>query len=272
MASVIMLTSCGHEVETKKNIETSAVTPIVVPDESSTAEVTTTTAATTTSKTEKKAKTTTTKKEKEYLVYKPSTHYVHKSTCEWVNDECYKIDSTEGLQVRLCEDCNPKIDVVEEYVEPVATYAAPQVDTYVEEVDAQTSLAATSVVTEAPKSTEAAADNVVEDTSSNSSIDSYSRQLLAEIVWHEAGCNWIGQYDKARIAAGVMNRVNDPRFPDTVYSVLTQAGQFSGYWPGCCTPTDECYAAVDYYFAHTNEFGNENSWYGNGVTNTFYYQ
>ena len=265
MASVIMLTSCGHEVETKKNIETSAVTPIVVPDESSTAEVTTTTAATTTSKTEKKAKTTTTKKEKEYLVYKPSTHYVHKSTCEWVNDECYKIDSTEGLQVRLCEDCNPKIDVVEEYVEPVATYAAPQIDTYVEEYVAETTPAATSVVTEAPKSTEAAADN-------SGYVDDYSRQLLAEIVYHEYGADWVATEEKAKIAAGVMNRVNDGRFADTVYDVLVTPGQFTGYTPGCCTPTDDCYAAVDYYFANQDEFGNYNSWWGDSVTNHFYYQ
>lgn len=105
-----------------------------------------------------------------------------------------------------------------------------------------------------------------------SEIDSYSRQLLAEIVWHEAGSDWISQYEKAQIAAGVMNRVRDSRFPNTVYDVLTQNGQFTGYWPGCCVPTQECYDAVDYYFAHQESFGNENSWWGDGYRNYFYYQ
>lgn len=103
-------------------------------------------------------------------------------------------------------------------------------------------------------------------------INEYDRQLLAEIVWHEAGSDWISQYEKARVCAGVMNRVKDSRFPSTVYGVLTQKNQFSGYWPGCCIPTQACYNAVDYYFNHTNEFGNENSWWGDGYQNHFYYQ
>lgn len=69
-----------------------------------------------------------------------------------------------------------------------------------------------------------------------------------------------------------MNRVYDERFPDTVYDVLTQKGQFTGYYPGCCTPTEECYAAVDYYFAHQSEFNHDNSWSGDGYQNYFYYQ
>lgn len=103
-------------------------------------------------------------------------------------------------------------------------------------------------------------------------VADYDRQLLAEIVWHEAGSNWISQYNKAKVAAGVMNRVNDSRFPSTVYGVLTQPYQFSGYWPGCCTPSQACYDAVDYYFSHTSEFNSDNSWWGDGSQNHFYYQ
>jgi spore germination cell wall hydrolase CwlJ-like protein len=58
------------------------------------------------------------------------------------------------------------------------------------------------------------------------------RQMLAEIVWHEAGSSWISQYNKAKVAAGVMNRVNDSKFPNTVYGVLTQPYQFSGSQQG----------------------------------------
>lgn len=173
--------------------------------------------------------TTVKKEEREFVVFKPSTYYIHKNTCRWVNDECYEINDTKDIVSRKCSECNPEMNILNEYI-------------------------------------------VEETPMVNLGIDSYSRQLLAEIVWHEAGSNWISQYEKARVCAGVMNRVNDSRFPNTVYDVLTQPGQFSGYWPGCCIPTQECYDAVDYYFSNKQNFGNENSWFGDGYKNTFYYQ
>lgn len=158
------------------------------------------------------------------IVYKPSTHYVHLNTCRWYNPECYEITSTEGLETRKCSECNPDIEIINEYIPETPTVA------------------------------------------------DYDRQLLAEIVWHEAGSSWISQYNKAKVAAGVMNRVSDSRFPGTVYDVLTQRGQFTGYWPGCCSPTQACYDAVDYYFNNTSEFNSDNSWWGDGYQNHFYYQ
>lgn len=103
-------------------------------------------------------------------------------------------------------------------------------------------------------------------------IDSYSYQLLAELIEHEAGCSWLSTYDKAHIAAAVMNRVYDARFPDTVYDNLIDQSQFPGYYPGCIVPSASAYEALDYYLAHSNEFDNSNSWYGTGVENIFYYQ
>lgn len=167
----------------------------------------------------------------DYIVYKPSTHYVHTSTCHWVDDTCYEIIDTKGLESRRCSECNPDIIIESLYIE-----STPVVATI------------------------------------NTGIDDYNRTLLAEIVQHEAGADWISIYNKAKIAAGVMNRVNDVRFPSTIYGVLTQSGQFSGYWPGCCTPSQACYDAVDYYFSHVFEFNSDNSWYGTGYENIFYYQ
>lgn len=103
-------------------------------------------------------------------------------------------------------------------------------------------------------------------------IDSYSYQLLAEIVEHESGCDWISIYDKAHIAAAVMNRVYDDRFPNTVYNNLIDQTQFPGYWPGCITPRATAYEAVDYYLANPYEFDNSNSWWGDSYQNYFYYQ
>ena len=122
------------------------------------------------------------------------------------------------------------------------------------------------------KSIEAVTEIVTTEKADYIGIDSYSYQLLAEIVAHEAGIDTIGIYDKAHIVSAVMNRVYDARFPDTVYDNLIDQTQFPGFYIGTCIPSQSCYEAVDYYFAHINEFDNCNSWYGTGVENIFYYQ
>lgn len=53
-----------------------------------------------------------------YVVYKPSTHYIHLSDCMWFNDECYEITDTYDLEARRCNVCNPDMEIVNEYVEP----------------------------------------------------------------------------------------------------------------------------------------------------------
>ena len=122
------------------------------------------------------------------------------------------------------------------------------------------------------KSIETVTEIVTTEKADYRGIDSYSYQLLAELIEHEAGCSWISIYDKAHIAAAVMNRVYDIRFPDTVYNNLIDQSQFPGYYPGCIIPSVSAYEALDYYLAHSNEFDNSNSWYGTGVENIFYYQ
>jgi len=100
--------------------------------------------------------------------------------------------------------------------------------------------------------------------------------LLANVVSHEAGCDWLTEYDRACIVAAIMNRVSDSRFPDTIDEVVHQKGQMF----------DVPYYRVDYstlsrelidnavyaYFNGTYEFGNINSWSGDGTKNYFYYQ
>lgn len=100
--------------------------------------------------------------------------------------------------------------------------------------------------------------------------------LIANVVSHEAGCSWISEYERVCIVAAIMNRVNDPRFPNTVDAVLHQRGQFFdvpylrvdysgiGY-----APIDD---AIKAYFDSKYDCGNINSWCGNGRNNKFYYQ
>ena len=170
---------------------------------------------------------------KEKIYFKPNTHYIHKASCHWCNADLGANEQLIEIETTEGIECR-KCSECNPEIEIITPYVEP------------TPVAA--------------------------GIDSYSRQLLAEITWHEAGSNWISQYNKAKVVAGVMNRVNDARFPNTVYDVLVAPNQFTGYWPGCCTPSQACYDAVDYYFSHTNEFNSDNSWWGDGYQNHFYYQ
>lgn len=181
--------------------------------------------------------------EPEYIVFKESTHYVHRSTCRWYDSNCYEITDTNNIEARICTECNPEIEIVNEYIDPAPVTESVSIE-----------------------------EEIVNSSSITTCVTEYERTLLAEIVHHEAGSDWITQYNKAKVAAGVMNRVYDARFPNDVYSVLTAPRQFENYWPGCCIPNQADYDAVDYYFAHQDEFNSDNSWYGDGYQNHFYYQ
>ena len=52
---------------------------------------------------------------------------------------------------------------------------------------------------------------------------------MAKMLWGEArGCALDNQQ---KVAWCVLNRVDDPRFPDTIQGVLSQPSQFHGYSP-----------------------------------------
>lgn len=63
----------------------------------------------------------------------------------------------------------------------------------------------------------------------------------AKMLWGEArGCTREGQ---AKCVWVVCNRVDDPRFPDTITGVVSQPSQFHGYSPDFPV-TDELYAVA----------------------------
>lgn len=100
--------------------------------------------------------------------------------------------------------------------------------------------------------------------------------LLANVVSHEAGSSWITEYDRACIVAAIMTRVADSRFPNTIDEVVHQSGQMFDvpyYRVDYSTlPREEIDNAVYAYFNCKYEFGNFNSWSGDGTKNYFYYQ
>lgn len=97
------------------------------------------------------------------------------------------------------------------------------------------------------------------------------REYLAEVVEHEAGSDWIDRYDKACCVAAIMNRVEQGTWGGSdIYSVLSAPHQFEGFYPGYCTPQQDAYDAVDYYFENKDKFSSYiTSWWGDGYRNYF---
>lgn len=112
----------------------------------------------------------------------------------------------------------------------------------------------------------------IETYNSNLPITEYERILLCNLVGREYGSNYVSVYDKACVVAVVMNRVNSPQFPNTIYEVLTQPYQFSGYLASdsySYQVTDSVIESVDYYFSHQEEFGDWLYFEGDGTYNYF---
>ena len=68
---------------------------------------------------------------------------------------------------------------------------------------------------------------------------------LARIIYAEAGSSWITDAHQRDVASVVMNRVLDPRFPDTIAEVINAPGQY----PGTCKNLkydDRCLANAIY--------------------------
>lgn len=67
----------------------------------------------------------------EYVIYKPATHYIHMNTCRWAESgDVYRIENTEGIEAKKCSECNPPMEIIAEYIEPVPepgelTYVKP---------------------------------------------------------------------------------------------------------------------------------------------------
>ncbi len=50
--------------------------------------------------------------------------------------------------------------------------------------------------------------------------------LLARLIYQEAGCDWIPDYVILWVGSVALNRVNSDLYPDTLYEVVYQPGQY----------------------------------------------
>lgn len=177
----------------------------------------------------------------EYIVYKPSTYYVHKNTCRWVDETCYEITSTDGIESRKCSECDPDIEIVSEYV------------------------AHTPVVSNSSGLT------------SLNYITDVERIMLCNVVGGEYGSDWVSLYDKACVVAVVMNRYYDGGWQgagrdNTISNILSAPGQFDGYYANITynsNVTQSCKDAVEYYFENQSIFPHYISFWGDGTYNHF---
>ena len=51
--------------------------------------------------------------------------------------------------------------------------------------------------------------------------------LLARLIYAEAGCSWFSDYHQLAVATVVMNRVESNKFPNTIKDVIYDKGQYS---------------------------------------------
>lgn len=62
-------------------------------------------------------------------------------------------------------------------------------------------------------------------------------EMLAIVIYREAGADYCSDITRLRVGTVVMNRIEDPRFPDTLHAVLTQEYQYGRmHWTGVVWP------------------------------------
>lgn len=66
---------------------------------------------------------------------------------------------------------------------------------------------------------------------------------LSKAIAQELGSDWVPDWAQQWVASVVLNRVNHPSFPDTIYDVLHQPGQYCGFY---ATPTEQNIANARY--------------------------
>ena len=67
-------------------------------------------------------------------------------------------------------------------------------------------------------------------------------EMLALVIYQEAGADWCSDETRLMVGTVVMNRIADPRFPDTMYDVLTEKRAYGVlHWTGIVWPTRASY-------------------------------
>ena len=102
-------------------------------------------------------------------------------------------------------------------------------------------------------------------------LDEYAVELLACAIYCEAGADSISDDTRRMVGDVILNRVDDPRFPDPVEGVLTQRAQYGRFhwtgvvWPARASRDGESHAVDRAYRIARELLGGEHSaLYGEG--------
>ncbi len=101
--------------------------------------------------------------------------------------------------------------------------------------------------------------------------------LLAHIIYAEAGCTWIPDWVQRMVGSVVLNRVKSRYYPNTIKEVIYQPGQYSPTWDGSIrkTPDQRTIANAKYLLEHgsvcpANVTGQNSIITGSGVYQKYY--
>lgn len=101
--------------------------------------------------------------------------------------------------------------------------------------------------------------------------------LLARIIYAEAGCSWYPDWVQQMVGSVVLNRVASSYYPNTIREVIYQPGQYPPAWNGMLyrTPDARTIANAKYLMEHgsicpSNVIGQNGVVCGSGVYRTFY--
>lgn len=130
------------------------------------------------------------------------------------------------------------------------------------------------LVTEATNGTKAEPSTIpltVPESDSKPLFDPNDKELLARVIYQEAGGDACCDDCRRRVADVVLNRVESPYFPDTIKGVLTQKYQYGRYywtgivWPERAKSNAEKHAVERaYQIAEEVLTGNHSELYGKG--------
>lgn len=123
-------------------------------------------------------------------------------------------------------DVSEPIEEIEETVEPT-------VEETVETDPIENEPHASGSTTTAPPETPSETVEAPETTESDNDVGLTDAEMLAIVIYQEVGGDAACDACRYRIGDIVLNRVADPRFPNTIYEVLTQPGQYGRLaWTG----------------------------------------
>lgn len=154
-----------------------------------------------------------------------------------------------------CHESNPETFSQEPTAEPTTTEAPTEAT---EPTETETPTESTTPETEPTEATEPPTEPTTEPptepatepTETQPPYTEEELEMLAIVIYQEAGADNCSDETRLMVGTVVMNRIADDRFPDTMYEVLTQESQYGRlHWTGIVWPD----RVSDPYEAHAVE-------------------